>query len=113
MDSTTCPPPTPGEHGLDLGRTPAGVLSVMLQSLTGLDAQAHNPGRMRIATMRHQLIAIPGRLTSHAHITPGLGGAGLTTVLGAVTEKCQCSAFSTPPSRGVPGWEGPDNGNED
>jgi hypothetical protein len=44
----------------------AGALSVMLQSLTGLDTQAHDPGRMRIATLRHQLLQIPGRLTSHA-----------------------------------------------
>jgi len=38
----------------------------MLQSLTGLDRQAHTPGRARIATLRHQLLAVPGRLTSHA-----------------------------------------------
>lgn len=44
----------------------AGALSVMLQSLTGLDRQTHAPGRMRIQTLRHQLLAIPGRLTSHA-----------------------------------------------
>jgi hypothetical protein len=44
----------------------AGALSVMLQSLTGLDTQPHAPGRMRIATLRHQLLNIPGRLTSHA-----------------------------------------------
>ncbi len=44
----------------------AGALSVMLQSLTGLDTQTHAPGRMRIATLRHQLLMIPGRMTSHA-----------------------------------------------
>ena len=44
----------------------AGALNVMLQSLTGLDTQAHAPGRMRIQTLRHRLLAIPGRLTSHA-----------------------------------------------
>jgi len=44
----------------------AGALSVMLQSLTGLDRQAHAPGRMRIATLRHRLLNIPGRLTRHA-----------------------------------------------
>jgi len=44
----------------------AGALSVMLQSLTGLDTQAHAPGRMRIATLRHQLLNIPGRLIRHA-----------------------------------------------
>jgi len=37
----------------------AGALSVMLQSLTGLDRQAHAPGRMRIATLRHRLLNIP------------------------------------------------------
>jgi len=44
----------------------AGALSVMLQSLTGLDRQAHAPGRMRIATLRHRLLTIPGRLIRHA-----------------------------------------------
>ena len=44
----------------------AGALSVMLQSLTGLDTQAHAPGRMRIATLRHQLLNLPGRLIRHA-----------------------------------------------
>ena len=44
----------------------AGALSVMLQSLTGLDTQAHVPGRMRIATPRHRLLAVPGRLIRHA-----------------------------------------------
>lgn len=44
----------------------AGALSVMLQSLTGLDTQGHAPGRLRIATLRHQLLTIPGKVTSHA-----------------------------------------------
>src|SRR5665811_702480 len=44
----------------------AGALNVMLQSLTGLDRQADTPGRMRIATLRQQLLAVPGRLISHA-----------------------------------------------
>ncbi len=44
----------------------AGALSVMLQSLTGLDRQPHSPGRMRIATLRHQLLNVPGRLIRHA-----------------------------------------------
>jgi len=44
----------------------AGALSVMLQSLTGLDTHAHAPGRMRIATLRHRLLNVPGRLIPHA-----------------------------------------------
>jgi hypothetical protein len=36
----------------------AGALNVMLQSLTGLDRQADTPGRMRIATLRQQLLAV-------------------------------------------------------
>jgi hypothetical protein len=44
----------------------AGALAVMLQTLTGLDTRADDPGRMRIATLRHQLLKIPGRVTSHA-----------------------------------------------
>jgi len=44
----------------------AGALSVMLQSLTGLDRKTHAPGRMRIATLRHQLLNVPGRLIRHA-----------------------------------------------
>lgn len=44
----------------------AGALSVMLQSVTGLDRRAHAPGRMRIATLRQQLLNIPGRLITHA-----------------------------------------------
>ncbi len=44
----------------------AGALSVMLQSVTGLDRQACAPSRTRITTLRHQLLAVPGRLTSHA-----------------------------------------------
>jgi hypothetical protein len=47
----------------------AGALNVMLQSLTGLDTQAEAPGRMRIATLRHQLLMIPARVTSHARET--------------------------------------------
>jgi len=38
----------------------------MLQSLTGLDTQAHASGRMRIATLRHRRLNIPGRLIRHA-----------------------------------------------
>jgi hypothetical protein len=44
----------------------AGALSVMLQSVTGRDRQASAPGRARIATLRHQLLAVPGRLITHA-----------------------------------------------
>lgn len=44
----------------------AGALSVMLQSLTGLDTQAHAPGRTRIATLRHRLLAVPGQVIRHA-----------------------------------------------
>lgn len=44
----------------------AGATDVMLKSLTGLDRQAHAAGRMRIATLRHRLLAGPGRLISHA-----------------------------------------------
>jgi len=43
----------------------AGALSVMLQALTGLTARV-GAGRMRIATLRHQLLTLPGRLTTHA-----------------------------------------------
>lgn len=42
----------------------AGAINVMLQALTGLDPDA--PGRKRIATLRHRLLAVPGRLISHA-----------------------------------------------
>jgi hypothetical protein len=38
----------------------------MMQSLTGLDTRVEAPGRMRIATLRHLLLKIPGRITSHA-----------------------------------------------
>ena len=41
-------------------------VSVMLQSLTGLVRKTHTLGRMRIATLRHQLLNIPGRLSRHA-----------------------------------------------
>jgi hypothetical protein len=44
----------------------AGALSVMLQSLTGLDRHASAGGRARIATLRHQLLTVPGRLITHA-----------------------------------------------
>ncbi len=44
----------------------AGAINVMLQSVTGLDRQPHAPGRMRIATLRHRLLAVPARLISHA-----------------------------------------------
>ena len=44
----------------------AGALSVMLQALTGLDRQTHAPGQARIATLRHQLLHVPGRLIRHA-----------------------------------------------
>jgi len=44
----------------------AGAVSVMLQSLTGLDTRAHAPGRMRIATLRHHILTVPGRLIHHA-----------------------------------------------
>jgi len=43
----------------------AGALSVMLQALTGLTSRV-GAGRMRIATLRHQLLTLPGRLTTHA-----------------------------------------------
>ncbi len=70
-----------GKHGAGLNHLPsadagvntvwtwagllAGAMSVMLQTLTGLTAR-DGAGRMRIATLRHQLLTIPGRLTSHA-----------------------------------------------
>jgi hypothetical protein len=44
----------------------AAALSVMLQALTGLDRRPHQPGWARIATLRHQLLAVPGRLIRHA-----------------------------------------------
>ena len=45
----------------------AGALAVLLQSITGLDRGPHQwAHRVRIATLRHQLLAIPGRLTTHA-----------------------------------------------
>ncbi len=44
----------------------AGALNVMLQSVTGLDRQLHAPGQMRIATLRHRLLNLPGRLIRHA-----------------------------------------------
>ena len=44
----------------------AGALAVMLQTLTGMDTHPEDPGRWRIATLRHRLLQIPGRVTSHA-----------------------------------------------
>lgn len=41
----------------------AGALSVMLQSLTGLDDDA---GKARMHRLRHQLLAVPARLIHHA-----------------------------------------------
>ena len=41
----------------------AGALSVMLQALARLDIAPH---RARIATLRHRLICVPGRLIRHA-----------------------------------------------
>jgi len=38
----------------------------MLQSLTGLDRDPHDPGRMRITTLRHRLFAVHARLVTHA-----------------------------------------------
>jgi len=70
-----------GKHGAGLNHLPsadanvnsvwtwagllAGAMSVMLQALTGLTSR-DGAGRMRIVTLRQQLLAIPGRLTSHA-----------------------------------------------
>ncbi len=42
----------------------AGALSVLLQSLTGPDPRTG--GRSRIATLRHRLLLVPGRLVRHA-----------------------------------------------
>jgi len=42
----------------------AGATSVMLQALTGPDPRTG--GRTRIATLRHRLLAVPGRLIRHA-----------------------------------------------
>jgi len=41
----------------------AGATSVMLQALTGPDPRTG--GRTRIATLRHRLLAVPGRLIPH------------------------------------------------
>ncbi len=41
----------------------AGALSVMLQSLTGLDDDA---GKARMHRLRHQLLAVPARVIHHA-----------------------------------------------
>jgi len=70
-----------GKHGAGLNHLPsadagvnavwtwagllAGAMSVMLPALTELTAP-RGAGRMRIATLRHHLLAIPGRLTRHA-----------------------------------------------
>jgi len=71
-----------GKHGAGLNHLPsadagvnavwtwarllAGAMSVMLPALTELTSP-RGAGRMRIATLRHHLLAIPGRLTRHAH----------------------------------------------
>ncbi len=61
------PSPRPGrERGLGWAGLLAGALAVMLQAVTGLDRPPHHPGRMRITTLRHRLINIPGRITTHA-----------------------------------------------
>lgn len=44
----------------------AGALSVMLQSVSAMDRHRPDAGRMRIATLRQQLLAVPGRLIRHA-----------------------------------------------
>jgi hypothetical protein len=44
----------------------AGALSVMLQSVTGLDRRWREPGRMRLATLRARLLVVPGRIIRHA-----------------------------------------------
>jgi hypothetical protein len=44
----------------------AGALNVMIQTVTGLDRDPDRPGRTRIATLRHQLLQIPGRIIHHA-----------------------------------------------
>lgn len=70
-----------GKHGAGLNHLPssdihvntvwtwagllAGAMAVMLQALTGLTSR-DGAGRMRIATLRHQLLALPGRIISHA-----------------------------------------------
>ncbi len=41
----------------------AGALSVMLQSLTGLDDDA---GKARMHRLRHQLLCVPARVIHHA-----------------------------------------------
>jgi hypothetical protein len=41
----------------------AGALNVILQALTGLDRLPERPGRHRIATLRHQLLAVPDQHT--------------------------------------------------
>lgn len=44
----------------------AGALNVMLQSLTGPQHYARHGGRVRIDTLCHQLLNVPGRLVRHA-----------------------------------------------
>jgi hypothetical protein len=56
----------------------AGWLSIMIQSLTGLDERA---GRAHGARLRHELILIPGRLTRHA---------------GTLTPRCLPAALARP-----------------
>ena len=63
----------------------AGALSVMMQSLTGLDRHAHAGGRMRIATLRHRLLAVPGRLIRHARGLTLRLPPGHTTLPAALT----------------------------
>ena len=41
----------------------AGVLSIMIQSLTGLDTER---GRARAARFRHELLRVPARVIRHA-----------------------------------------------
>lgn len=54
----------------------AGAINVMIQTVTGLDRDPDHPGRARIATLRHRLLQIPGRIIHHARgltlrLTPG------------------------------------------
>lgn len=49
-----------------MGALLAGALSVMLQSLVGLDVQR---GRARSARLRHELLRVPARVIRHARGT--------------------------------------------
>jgi hypothetical protein len=51
------------QRRVDVGALLAGALSVMLQSLSGLDAEH---GRARAARLRHQLLRVPARVIRHA-----------------------------------------------